>query len=175
MNRGRSLWIRLAGTAAVLPALVFVLALLPPLLVDREAVRGNITAHLSRLVEGRVETRKISLYFLPRPHIKLHQAEVIIPEIVRFQSASITVHPFLEPLLRGKIKVRRIETAAPVVSADMPETLGLEAPGTLPLERMRDAVESLLDSLIEHMPGLMVDVTDGEIRLLLQGEPSCSL
>jgi len=172
MNRGRSLRVRLAWTAAVLLALVFVLALLTPFLIDREAVRGSITVHLSQLVEGRVETREISLSFLPRPHIKLHQAEVIIPGTMRFQSASITVYPLLQPLLRGKIKVRRIETAAPVVSADMPETLGLEAPETLPLERLRDAVESLLDSLIEHMPGLMLDVTDGEIRLLLQDEPS---
>lgn len=172
MKRGRPLWVWTAGAAAVVLVLLSALALLTPFLIDREMVRGRIASHLSSLVEGRVEIRKLSLSFLPRPHITLHHAEAIIPETIRFRSASITVYPFIQQLLRGRIEVRRIDSVAPEVSVELPETSGLEAkPVTLPLERVRDRVEPLLHSMTQHMPCLILDVRGGETLFLIQGKP----
>jgi hypothetical protein len=162
----------MAGGAGIILALLLILVLLLPFLIDQTIIKERITGELSRRLKGRVETHSLSISFLPYPHATMHQAKIIIPGIVGIQASSITAYPSLSALLKGRFPINIIEADIPVVLAQIAKVEKLEEPRTLAPGGVQDEMRSLLDFMTKNMPGLTARVKQGEIHLFVETEPA---
>jgi hypothetical protein len=172
MSRNSRILVWVAGSAGTLLALLIILVLLLPFLIDTNIVRERIMAEVNRRSDIRVETRNLSLSYLPRPHATMHQAEIHIPGTARIQASSITAYPSLSALLQGKARIDKIEAEAPVISAEIPQAEKREEPKALTPKMMHQHVGSLLNFMAEKVTGLTAIVKRGDIHLFVENEPA---
>jgi hypothetical protein len=171
MSKNKRMLAWMAGGAGIILALLLILILLLPFLIDQKIIKERIMAELSQRLKGEVHTQRLSLSFLPHPHATMHQAEIIIPGIARIQASSITTYPSLVALLKGTFPINAIEAEVPIVLAELAKIGRPEEPRSLAPERIQDEIRSLLEFMTKNMPDLTIRLSQGEIHLFVETEP----
>jgi len=153
-----------AGCFALLLILFVALALLLPYLVNLESTREKIEALLFRQVGGRVEYRKIDLFYFPRPGVEVHQVTVSLDEKVVGTAQSLQVYPELTALFKGKLRVARIEIESPDVTLSFPAERAevKERPEGTALKEL----EEIVAVVAAIVPRLKVVLKDGRLNLV---------
>src|SRR5512139_3971533 len=73
MSRRRKIFLWIIGSLICLTSLLVGFLLLLPYLINLEPIRDKIEALLFQQVGGKVEYRKIDLFYFPRPGVNAHQ------------------------------------------------------------------------------------------------------
>ena len=92
--------------ACVLPAAM-------PLLINLDAVHGEIEARFHSETGGQITFRKLDLLFLPRPHAVIRGGSLSFPDRTTLVFEALTVYPKLLPLLKGDIRPARVQISSP--------------------------------------------------------------
>jgi len=153
-----------AGGCALLFILLVAFVLLLPYLVNLESIREKIEALLFQRVGGRVEYRKMDLFYFPRPGVEAHQVALSIDEKVAGTAKSVQVYPELLALFKGRLRVNRIQIESPdfVVRLPMERAEAKERPeGTAPKE-----FKEFVARAAGIVPRLKVVMKDGRFKLV---------
>jgi hypothetical protein len=171
MSKNKRILAWVAGSAGIILALLLILILLLPFLIDQKIIKERILAELSQRLKGQVETQHLSLSILPLPHATMHQAEIIIPGIAHIQALSITTYVSLVALLKGGFPINTIEAEVPIVFAEIAKVERPGEPRSLAPDIIQDKIRSLLDLMAKNMPNLTTRLSQGEIHLFRETEP----
>lgn len=120
MSKRRKIALWVTGTVGCLLVLLLALILLLPHLINLEPIRQKIQATVSQKVEGELEFQRIALSFLPRPHVVIHQTSLSIPGKVSGTLESLGVRPRILPLLRGKLRIAKVQIERPDFKMSLP-------------------------------------------------------
>ena len=119
MNRGRKVFFWMGGVAGILLLLLCLLVLAAPLLVNLDAVHGEIEARFHRETGGQDTFRELDLFFLPRPHVVIRGVSVTFPGQKSLAIESVTIYPKLLPLLKGHIRPAKVLLSSPHMNMEM--------------------------------------------------------
>ena len=106
---------RLAYVVGAVFALLVLLVLLAPTLVDTSAARAEIQRRLSEALHGQVEWRSLEIALFPAPHGEVRGLRIEIPGELSAAAEEVDVYLRLWPLLRGSPEVSSLTVARPRV------------------------------------------------------------
>ena len=162
-------WI-VEGLGAVL-ALLVVLLLLAPLLINLEPIRQSVVTDISQRIGGRLSAQSIDLQFFPRPSITLRGGSISVPETTSGTFDSLSIYPEIGMLLRGKVRITRLILESPDMQVGLPDDLGkMEGLEQLSLKAIDDGLASAVAKVASQAPGLVVSIEKGNLTLLKQSE-----
>jgi hypothetical protein len=127
-------------------------------------MREKIEALLFQQVGGKVEYQKMDLFYFPRPGVKAHQVTLSIDEKVAGTVKSVQVYPELPALLRGKLRVARIEVESPDFAIQVP--MGLAEVKEKPEGAALKEFEEIVARVAVIVPRLKVVMKDGRLNLV---------
>ncbi len=170
MKRTRTIY-RVSGILGGVLLLMCLLLLAAPFLIDLEGIQKEIKGLVERETGGRVEFRKLSIAFLPRPHAVLRDGEFTLKERKALLYKSLTVYPKLLPLLKGDVVPDRISLSYPKAEIDLtsPKKTGQSPDGSSQKGRESTAFKTL-EPLIEKTDGLEIEIENGLIDVTTQGK-----
>ena len=161
------LWIA-AAFGAVL-ALLVILFLLAPVLVNLEPVKQKIVTEFSQAIGGRLEVQRIDTHFFPRPSILLRGGSISVPEKTSGTFDSLSIYPEISMLLRGRVRIARLTLESPDFQVSLPDDLGkMEGMEQFSLKAMDDGLASIVAKVASQAPGLVVSIKKGSLTLLRQ-------
>ncbi len=158
-------WI--GGAAGLLLALLLAVSIIVPRLVDSQWLKAKVQAELASQLDGDVSFQAVELRFFPLPNIVIANLSVEIPDVVSAKVESLEVYPALLPLLTGKVQIVEVQFNQPQLSIILPERAAEKTTKQEP--RYSDWLEftsTQLLSLVKVMPGLEVELHNGNIELL---------
>ncbi len=161
------LWIA-AALGAVL-ALLVILLLLAPVLVNLEPVKQKIVTEFSQAIGGRLEVQRIDTHFFPRPSILLRGGSISVPEKTSGTFDSLSIYPEISMLLRGRVRIARLTLESPDFQVSLPDDLGkMEGLQQFSLKAIDDGLASIVAKVASQAPGLVVSIKKGSLTLLRQ-------
>ncbi len=171
MNRTEKTFLWLAGALAFLClALLFLLTVAAPAYLSREATKERIRNEFSRAVGGDLDYDRLGISLFPRPGLAVYGASVTIPEMGEGTVESLQVHPWILPLFRGNVRIRKVRVEGFSLEFD-PAVLGAslgEVFESDPSRSLEEKAASMFEVLAAKVPGLEVEMEDGEIDILDQ-------
>jgi hypothetical protein len=153
-----------AGSFALFFILLVAFVLLLPHLVSLESTREKIEALLFQQVGGKVEYQKMDLFYFPRPGVKAHQVTLSIDEKVAGTVKSVQVYPDLAALLRGKLRISRIQVESPDFPIQVP--VGLAEIKEKPEGAALKELEEIIARVAVIVPRLKVVIKNGRLNLV---------
>ena len=108
MSIGRKFTTWLLRILVVVTMLIVLAMVLSPRLINLEMVRSQIKYRMARDVGAEIKYRKMVLSYLPRPHIVIHKAEVLIPDSFTIKVHRMRIFPKIWPLFRGVLQLSSI-------------------------------------------------------------------
>jgi len=160
-----SLWA--AGAIGILLALLLILILLLPKILNLEPVREKILTNISQQVGGKLEFQRVDLSFFPRPCVVIHQGSLSIPGKIAGTLGSLTIYPEILPLLKARVRIAMLQVEAPEAKMELPERLEEKSarPKTFSFETIRKELAPLFGHLEAKAPGLVVNVDKGRLDI----------
>ncbi len=173
MSRRKKIFLWGIGSLICLTSLLVGLILLLPYLIALEPTKEKILAFLSSQAGGKVEYQKMDLFYFPRPGIKAHQVTLSIDENVAGTANSVQVYPELWALLKGRLRVTRVQIESPdfTVQAPLKRAEVKEKPGRTALKEF----EEIVAGVAGIVPRLNVVVKDGRLNLMQGSQTVLSL
>jgi hypothetical protein len=160
-------WIATALGAVL--ALLVILILLAPVLVNLESVKQKILTEFSQTIEGRLEVQRIDMHFFPRPSILFRGGSISVPEKTSGTFDSLSIYPEISMLLRGQVRIARIALESPDFQVSLPDDLGkMEGLEQFSLKAIDDGLASITAKVASQAPGLVVSIEKGSLTLLRQ-------
>jgi hypothetical protein len=161
------LWIA-AGLGTAL-ALLAVLLLLAPTLVNLESVKQKIVTEFSQTIGGKLEVQRIDLHFFPRPSIMLRGGSVSVPEKTSGTFDTLSIYPDISMLFRGKVRLALLSLRSPDFQVSLPDDLEkMEGLQQFSLKAIDDELASITAKVASQAPGLVVSIEKGSLTLLKQ-------
>lgn len=105
MSKNKEIIILLIGNLVLLLILSLVFAALLPTLTNREMVKETIKNKVVQGVGGEIKYLRLELFYLPRPHLEIRDAEFQIPDSFTVKIQRMKVYPKIMPLLIGRLEV----------------------------------------------------------------------
>jgi hypothetical protein len=151
------------GCFALLFILLAAFVLLLPYLVNLEPVRQKVEAFLLQQTGGKVEYQKIDLFYFPRPGVAVRQIRLSVDQKVAGALKSVQVYPEFLPLLKGRLRITRIEIESPDFTIQVPAEHGgvKEKPEDTALKQFKEIIARISGI----GPGLRVALNDGRLNL----------
>ncbi len=166
MNSGRKVLFWIGGVVGALLLLLCVLLLAAPLLINLDAVHGELEARFHRETGGQGTFRELDLLFLPRPHAVIRGVNLSFPgqKILVFEA--VTVYPKLLALLKGDIRPAQVQLSSPRVNMALSLGKG-DKQGEIPFfaTDKRPGIPQALDAWIKKTEGLTIQVENGQLNL----------
>ncbi len=147
--------------------LLVVFILLLPTLINLEPMREKVLATVSQKVGGEVKFQRLDLSFFPRPRVVIHHGNLSIPGKVTGTLESLTLHPEILPLFRGRVRVAMLHVEAPdfemnISDRPVKNKVGLK---DVSYSTIEDRVGSALALIASKAPGRVVLVKKGRLSL----------
>src|SRR5262245_46020947 len=147
--------------------------------VDLQPLRERVTQELSRRFGGTVTMQALHLSFVPLPHVTVDQVSVSVPGVVEGTIASLALYPKVLDLLRGRLQLAKLSLHTPDLTLHLPPPAAAEHPAAPPgphaltpaalKETIGATVASISSTAVTQLPGLVLDLHDGTIRIATAG------
>ncbi len=105
MRKPKKKFTLLIKSLLIFSALILVMMMIAPQLVNLEMVRGKIENTVSMEIGGEIKYRRLDLSYFPRPHIDVHKVEILIPDSFTIKMHRMKVYPKILPLFLGSLEV----------------------------------------------------------------------
>jgi len=161
------------GLVTILFGGVLILALIAPVLLNRQGVKELLLPHVSRSLGGTVRFGRIDAQFLPRPRVVVLQGTCDLDGGVHIRWESLAVRPQIRALLRGRFRPASLELEAPRIEAPLAlNPLGRGAGrGEVSGRDLARMVASGMGRLASVFPVGVVTWKDGAVELLEKEGP----
>jgi hypothetical protein len=160
------------GGVGVFLAILMVLLLLGPMLINLKPFKEKVAAEIFEKTGADLKAERIDLFFFPRPHIKIDQGRVSIPGKISGTFRSLTLYPEFLQLLVGNLEVGRLVVDSPEVQMKLPGELkgGKQGLKALSWEGMEKTIGLFLMEAISKVPGLVVLLEKGQLNVVERGQ-----
>jgi hypothetical protein len=173
MVRQRKFLLALFAIAGFLLALLAVLFLLAPRLINTVAIKERLLALLARETGVRMSYVRAEASLFPRPRVALRGVGLDLPGLVHGTVATVEADPELLPLFRGEVRFASVLLEAPDLQVRLPAKEKKAKP--VSLEEIERGFSSLLASLRQRMPGTVVTIRNARLELSDGDGPIVSL
>jgi len=173
MVRHRKILLALFAGAGFLLALLAVLFLLAPRLINTVAIKERLLALLERETGVRLSYARAEVALFPRPRVAVRGVGLEVPGLVHGTVAILEADPELLPLFRGKVRIASVLLETPDLQVRLPAKEKKEKP--VSLEEIEKGLSSLLASLRQRMPGTVVTIRNARLELSDGDGPIVSL
>ena len=173
MSRRRKIFLWIIGSLICLTSLLVGFLLLLPYLITLEPTKEKILALLSAQVGGKVEYRKLDLFYFPQPGVKVSQVRISIPDKVEGTFKSIQVYPGLFAILRGKLRIKTIQAESPDFNIQLPKAREKIKKQSKP--PILEEIEETIGHVASIFPSLHAILKDGKLNFLEESTPILSL
>ncbi len=137
-----------------------------PQFINTASVRQRIQAAITERIDGQLEFQAIELSYFPLPAIELHQVTLNIPEKVQGTIAVLRLAPAFAPLLRGEVRLARVELDSPRLELKLPETETAKTPAQpFTFAAVEKELTSALGSSVGEGSRLKVQVDDARLTI----------
>ena len=169
MSKLKKNYTLLIKSLLIIGALIVVIMIVGPQLINLEMVRENIENTLSNEISGEIRYRRLDLSYFPRPHVVVQKVEIVIPDSFTIKMHRMKVYPKIWPLFLGRIKVGVVTLEYANYSMKLPQ-ISREAPQPEQLasfETIIEAISKAIRGLPEFtFPELKMRVKYGKINLV---------
>ena len=150
-----------ALAAVVLLAVVIVAA---PLYVEGEAAKAAIERQLGELTGGEFRYSSLEFKVWPRPTAQVRQITFRVAPLVEGTAERATLRLALLPLLRGELRVARLNLQRPVAVVRVPALEPISVSGD-PFATYRARIAPALAWLALHANGLELSIREGSVEI----------
>ncbi|MFC1828303.1 AsmA-like C-terminal domain-containing protein [Thermodesulfobacteriota bacterium] len=164
MKSKRKIFMWIAAGAATIFALLLILILIVPHVVDMTPYKEKALAEISRTIKGQANFQDARLRFFPRPHLEIDHGMVSIPGKADVVVDALAIFPKILPLFGGDVRVYRLQVEGPTLTLSLPDSIGQSN------EKRSDtdvAIGEMLRSGLSHIsaivPGLVLVVKNGNL------------
>jgi len=169
MGKPKKLKGLLIKSLLIFGALIVVVMMITPQLINLEMVRENIEKTISREIGGEIKYRRLDLSYFPQPHVVVHTVEILIPDSFTIKMHRMKVYPKVLPLFWGSLQADVITLEYADYFMKLPQ-ISPEVPPPERLASFNDVVEAIskaLRGLPEFkLPELELKVEYGRINLI---------
>ena len=169
MSKLKKNYTLLIKSLLIIGALIVVIMIVGPQLINLEMVRENIENTLSNEISGEIRYRRLDLSYFPRPHVVVQKVEIVIPDSFTIKMHRMKVYPKIWPLFLGRIKVGVVTLEYANYFMKLPQ-ISREAPQPEQLasfETIIEAISKAIRGLPEFtFPELKMRVKYGKINLV---------
>ncbi len=168
MSKKKEITILLIGNLVLLVILSLVFAALLPTLTNREMVKETIKNKVVQGVGGEIKYLRLELFYLPRPHLEIHGAELQIPDSFTIKIQRMKVYPKIMPLLIGRLQVGLVALENADYFMDIPHFSGetLAAENVSSVDKALKEISSAVGRLPAFkLPDLNLRLKSGSVNL----------
>jgi hypothetical protein len=169
MTKPKKINNRLIKSLLIFGALIVVVIMIAPQLINLEMVRENIENTLSKEIGGEIKYRRLDLSYFPRPHVVVHKVEILIPDSFTIKMHRMKVYPKILPLFLGSLQVGVVTLEYADYFMKLPQ-ISREAPQPEQLasfDAILEAISKAIRGLPEFkLPELKMRVRYGKINLV---------
>ena len=169
MSKPKKIVSLLIKSLLIFSALIVVAMIITPQLINLEMVRERIEHTVSKEIGGEIKYRRLDLSYFPRPHVVVHEVEILIPESFTIKMHRMKVYPKILPLFLGSLAVDVVTLEYADYFMKLPQ-ISREAPSSEQLASFDDIIEAIskaIRGLPEFkLPELKLKVEDGKINLI---------
>jgi hypothetical protein len=172
MSKRKKIFLWIMGGAGALMVLLLAFLLAAPKLINLEPIKEKVLAQVSQQVGGEFEFQRVDFSILPRPYVVIHGASLSIPDTVNGTLESLSVYVKILPLLKGKLRLAKVQVEAPDFKMKLPERpeKSTESPKSAPLGDIEETLTRLLAPLALNAPDLVVVVKKGRLDFSEENE-----
>jgi hypothetical protein len=166
---------RIKKIAIGIIACLFALFILPlaaifivPTLIDNETVRAKVRSEIKERAGVDSDFKHLRPSLFPFPHIIVDQVALSIPPGVRGKAVSLTIHPKILPLFRGKVQITVLRLDSAELDYTLPKKPATKKPASQPfsLHDLGKKVRSVVSRFPEFkMPDLDFRVINSKVKL----------
>ena len=163
----RRLLVWSAVVLGLLAALLVLITLLAPKIINTNAVRAAIERTVSEELGGTVTVDRLNLVLFPRPEIDIRNLTIEVPGTVSASVAAVGVSAQFLPLLQGRFAVSSVTLDRPVLGVILPGTAAKSR--KRPSQKTKPAVRSVGEVLTvasRAVPDLSLKVSAGRLSLI---------
>jgi len=160
--RGRAVRFGLIASGAIVAVVAGIIAVLP-YYIEGDAAKASIERQLAELTGGEVRYARLEFRSWPRPTADVRQISFRVTPAVGGTAERALLKFALLPLLKGELKVSKLELGRPAAVVRIP-TFD-PGPFSDPLVAYRTAIAPALAWLALHAGGLEVSIRDGTVEL----------
>jgi hypothetical protein len=177
MRRTRKLFMVSVGCAGIVMTLLLTAVLTTHLLANRDMVKTFIVAKTAQATGGILVYDRLDIGFLPMPHLKARNIHLRRADTFAVDAQELSIYPRILPMLRGRIKVRRLALVSPGIDIKMKpnplKTKGLPTGkgGRSLKDNLSAAIGGLFGVLGAIDPGTDLRVEDGVVNLAFTDAP----
>jgi hypothetical protein len=169
MGKPKKLSGLLIKSLLIFGALIVVIMMITPQLINLEMVREKIENTISREIGGEIKYRRLDLSYFPQPHVVVHTVEILIPDSFTIKMHRMKVYPKVLPLFWGRLQADVVTLEYADYFMRLPQ-ISREAPPPEQLASFNDIVEAIskaIRGLPEFkLPELKLKVEYGKINLI---------
>ncbi|MHC1728870.1 MAG: AsmA-like C-terminal domain-containing protein [Syntrophobacteraceae bacterium] len=169
MARAKRILAWTGAGAGALVVLLVALALILPRVLDTESIGQSVAATLE--TRYHIRSERIQINLLPYPHVVIYGMRMTIPEKLTASAESLSIKPKIVPLFTGKFTPAAVYLRRPKVVVRLPEATEKTTSETSdkPLlqhfARLKDKAAQLQAAAYAALPGIEVDMDDGNLEL----------
>lgn len=165
-----------AAGIGILVLLLIGLAAAVKRIVHMDAFKSKIIAGISETTGGDTQCKTINLRFFPKPRFTLTGVYLTIPSGTELSTQHVEIFPDLFRILKGQIKLTRLEIKKPLIKIPMPSsTKDKNAPLPLDKNLLQDGVAAFFGIMGTVGPDTVIIVNDGDIDLLFDNAPDIQI
>ncbi len=166
MNSGKKVLFWIGGVVGVLLLLACVLLTAIPLLINLDAVHGDIETRFHNETGGQGTFRKLDLLFFPRPHAVIQEGNLSFPDRKNLAFEAMTVYPKLLPLLKGDIRPAQIQISSPHMNVALfPAESGKRDTFPFCVADGQPEISRVFHTWLKKTEGLVIQVNNGLLNL----------
>jgi AsmA-like C-terminal region len=149
-------------------AFIALMLITTPLLINLEMVRKNIKNTVSTEIGGEIKYRHLDLSYFPRPHVVVHDVELLIPDSFTIKMHRMKVYPKIPPLFLGNLQADIVILENADYFMKLPQ-ISREGPIPEQLASFDDIVEQIFTAIRGlpefQLPQLKLRIKYGNINL----------
>jgi len=154
----------LLGSIVTVSLLMVLVMLIVPRVIDLASIKEKLQTTFTEQTGGRLDYQEISLSYLPRPAVELHQVSLALPNQVAGTIGSLRIAPSLLPLLAGEVRLARVDLDALQINLQLPDTKKRETPAQpAPVAELMQSLTEAIKPLDRVISSLTVQITNGGI------------
>jgi hypothetical protein len=137
------------------------LLLFAPRLIDTQFIKEKIVASISQSVIAGIDFQKVDLSLFPRPRVTIHHLQLSVLEKAGGTIESLSAYPALIPLIKGEIRIAKVQLESPVFSFIIPKRE--KSP---PIAEIEEKISKMISNISSNAPDLVILIRNGRVDLL---------
>ncbi len=155
--------IRLFGSIATILLLLAGAILVVPRFIDFASIKEKLQAVVFQQTGGQLDYKEIGFTCIPRLSIELRQVTMVMPDLAEGRVAALRISPRFLRLLRGDIRLARLDLDTPQLILNLPEQKTQGTP--TPSFASKGLEKSLAPAIAPVIAGLEIQVNNGKLTI----------